>query len=105
MNKGDIILIPFSFTNLKGTKRRPAVILYAGNLDVIVAFITSNLNWKEETDLEIFPEISNGLKKPSLVRTDKIATLEAGMVIGKIGAIRDTQLRELDKKLKLLFKI
>jgi mRNA interferase MazF len=43
MEKGDIVLISFPFTNLKGAKRRPAVILYKGELDVIVSFITSRI--------------------------------------------------------------
>jgi mRNA interferase MazF len=76
MKKGDIVLIPFPFTNLKGVKRRPAVILYKGELDVIVTFITSRVKWEENTDLLIVPDqLLNGLKKPSLIRIDKIATL------------------------------
>jgi len=75
MKKGDIVLIPFPFTNLKGAKRRPDVILYKGELDVIVTFITSRVKWEENTDLLIVPDQLNGLKKPSLIRIDKIATL------------------------------
>jgi mRNA interferase MazF len=74
MKKGDIVLIPFPFTNLKGTKRRPAVILYKGELDVSVSFITSRVKWEEKTDLLIIPDQMNGLKKPYLIRIDKIAT-------------------------------
>ena len=75
MKKGDIVLIPFPFTNLKGVKRRPAVILYKGELDVIVSFITSRVKWEENNDVLIVPDKLNGLKKPSLIRIDKIATL------------------------------
>ena len=76
-------MIPFPFTNLKGAKRRPAVILYKGELDVIVSFITSRVKWEEKTDLLIVPDQLNGLKKPSLIRIDKIATLEIELIIGK----------------------
>lgn len=34
MIKGDIILIPFPFTNLIGKKLRPSVILISGELDL-----------------------------------------------------------------------
>jgi len=43
MKKGDIVLIPFPFTNLKGFKKRPAVILYKDNFDIVVTFITTKL--------------------------------------------------------------
>ncbi|MDX2130352.1 MAG: type II toxin-antitoxin system PemK/MazF family toxin [Chloroherpetonaceae bacterium] len=46
-NKGDIVLVPFPFTDLSAIKRRPALILspetYNQSGDVVIAFITSNL--------------------------------------------------------------
>lgn len=43
MAKGDIILIPFPFTDLTGNKLRPAVILVETPLDLTVSFITTQL--------------------------------------------------------------
>ena len=47
MEKGDIILIPFPFTDLKGNKNRPALILINSELDITLAFISTQLKWKE----------------------------------------------------------
>ena len=105
MTKGDIVLITFPFTNLKGRKRRPAVILYEGNLDVIVAFITSKINSEENHDLLIAPDEENGLKKLSLIRLNKVATLETDLISGKIGEINKIQMLDLNTKLKTLFGI
>ncbi len=80
MKKGDIVLIPFPFTNLKGTKRRPAVILYIGESDVIVSFITSKVVSVDTQDLLVQPNEGNGLQKDSLIKTDKIATLETELI-------------------------
>jgi mRNA interferase MazF len=102
MKKGDIVLIPFPFTNLKGAKRRPAVILYKGELDVIVSFITTRIKWEEKTDLLIVPDQLNGLKKPSLIRIDKIATLEIELIIGKIGVLDEDKIIELNSMLSQL---
>jgi mRNA interferase MazF len=62
MQKGDIILIPFPFTDLSGNKLRPAVILTASKTDITVCFITSQLHWQEPTDILIQPKAANGIR-------------------------------------------
>lgn len=63
MKKGDIVLIPFPFTDLTGLKNRPALVLINAENDITVAFISSQLTSDAETDLQIHPSILNGLKK------------------------------------------
>jgi len=63
MQKGDIILIPFPFTDLSGQKLRPAIVLAQTTFDVIVCFVTSQLQWQETTDILIQPKSVNGIKK------------------------------------------
>jgi mRNA interferase MazF len=48
MTKGDIVLIPFPFTDLSGIKNRPALILAEGEVDVTVSFITTQQKWQED---------------------------------------------------------
>jgi len=76
MPKGDIILIPFPFTDLTGTKLRPAVILTETSLDLTVSFITLQLQWQETTDIILNPDAANGIKVKSLIRLNKIATID-----------------------------
>lgn len=100
MKKGDIVLIPFPFTNLKGFKKRPAVILYNDDIDIVVTFITTKLKWSELTDVMLEPDDDNRLKKTSLIRTNKLATLDTELVIGKLGELSQPKLNELNYKLK-----
>jgi mRNA interferase MazF len=105
MKKGSIILIPFPFTDLKGSKIRPAVVLCQSELDVTICFITSELRWKTECDISVFPSKSNGLKVPSLIRVGKIATINSDLALGELGELSNTEVRELNNGLKQLLQI
>ena len=105
MAKGDIVLITFPFTNLSGSKLRPAIVLTETNLDITVCFITSQINWQEQTDIVLFPNDQNGIKKQSLVRTSKIATIDKTLAQGLLGRLSANEITELNNKLKILFKL
>lgn len=62
MAKGDIILIAFPFTDLSGSKLRPAVVLADAGLDLTVCFVTTQTQWQETTDVLMLPNVINGLK-------------------------------------------
>ena len=100
MTKGDIILIVFPFTDLSGSKLRPAVLLVETEDDVTVCFITTQTQRQEPTDLMLLPNGSNRLKKVSLVRISKIATLDKSLLKGRIGELTKAELLSLNKRLK-----
>lgn len=105
MAKGDIVLLSFPFTDLSGIKLRPAIILMETALDITACFITSQIGWQEATDILLSPNTTNGLKKVSLVRTNKIATLDRSLVRGLLGKLSYIELAELNLKLKALFQL
>jgi mRNA interferase MazF len=103
MQKGFIVLLPFPFTNLSGYKNRPAVVLHTSDLDCVVAFISTQLYWQEDKDIVLQPNAINRLKKASVIRISKIATIENSLVMGKLGELSVDELDQLDTNLKLLF--
>ncbi len=105
MPKGDLVLITFPFTDLSGSKLRPAVVLSKTNLDLTVCFITTQIQWQEPSDVILNPNSTNGLKATSLIRLSKIATLDKSMSKGILGRLNQNELSELNIKLKLLFQI
>ncbi len=105
MAKGDIVLITFPFTDLRGSKLRPAVILADTVLDLTVCFITTQLQWQEITDVALVPTSLNGLRKQSLIRTSKIATLDKTLAKGLLGRLTINELSELNNKLKILLQL
>ncbi len=85
---GNIVLARFPFTDLSSSKVRPALVISKNNnqrSDLILSFITSNVASAVSDALLLRPTRQNGLKGPSLVRFDKIATLEAQIIAGRIG--------------------
>jgi mRNA interferase MazF len=105
MKKGSVILIPFPFTDLRGSKIRPAVVLSNNGLDVTICFITSEFKWKTGSDVFVLPSASNGLKVPSLIRVGKIATIDSALVLGVLGELSNAEIAELDKGLKIYLQL
>ena len=110
--KGSIVLIPFPFTDLSGRKIRPALILSgvsAKGDDAIVAFISSRSGKVGAFDVPLkegnkyFSE--TGLKTSSVVKVNKIATLDKKICLGELGNIDAKAQKEVEKKIKMLFGI
>ena len=98
--KWDIVLVPFPYTDLSSSKKRPAVVIspesYNQGLDVMLLFLTSNLNADQKEGDYILTEWKRaGLPKPSLTRM-KIMTLDRDFILKKIGAIASQDTLEIN---------
>ncbi len=100
MRKGDIILVPFPFTDLTGSKERPALVLATDEWDVMVAFVSSRIKHINLFDIVLEPDSQNGLKRPSRLRLNKISTVERKLVLGELGKLSTEKMEEADRKLK-----
>ena len=104
--KGDIVVIPFPFTNLKATKKRPALVV--ANLlgdDLIVCQITGQI----KKDYYILPlndsEITNGkLDGLSYIRTNKMFTADKSIILYKIGSLKRDKIKEVENKITNIFR-
>ncbi|HCC83509.1 TPA: hypothetical protein DEP96_01515 [Candidatus Uhrbacteria bacterium] len=108
MSKGDIVLIPFPFSDLSGHKVRPGLVLYEqkGGEDFIVVFISSVKQAKlGNFDVRIKASQTNGLKADSFIRTDKIATLQKKIVLGELGKLETTAYKLVKDKLRKILAI
>lgn len=103
----EIVLIPFPYTNLTSSKRRPAVVIspesYNSGLDIMLLFLTSNLKSElKEGDCLLNEWQEAGLPKPSKTRM-KIMTLDKDFVIKKIGEIQSLDRGMLKQTLQNFF--
>lgn len=107
MSKGKIVLVPFPFTDLSGQKVRPALILHASRgEDCIVAFITSGRPKKKYPfDVPVKASSKNGLKADSVIKVDKMATLQKKIMIGELGTLEPAALHAVDRVLRKLLQL
>lgn len=108
--RGDVILVPFPFAELKAAKARPAVIIsgetfMAAEGRIIVAGITSNLAAHQNPTTYTLPDWAKaGLKKPSVV-TSWVATLSPQLVLLTIGKLTPEDLQEVERRLKVAMEL
>jgi mRNA interferase MazF len=107
--KGKIILIPVPYTDLTAAKLRPALVIFEGRQDLIVAAITTSLVNASEFDVFIsnkYPEFNKtGLKAPSVLKLTKISTVRKDLAEGELGDIQGNLRDEVNENLKRIFEI
>lgn len=97
---GDIILIKFPFTNFTGEKKRPALVLLGNNEKEMVVCRISGQEKESVYDIEIKDWKQSGLKLPSIIRLDKLVTIETSIVYKVIGFLKEQEIKDVKKYIK-----
>lgn len=105
-NPSEIWLVQFPFSDLTATKVRPALVLATYKQDVIILGIFSKIptgtlspNWVLMADTH--PEFKQtGLRKSSVIRADKIATVHQSIFQKQLGILPSTQTQAIETALK-----
>jgi mRNA interferase MazF len=102
---GDVVLVPFPFSDQITPKRRPAVIVsspayHRDRPDVIIMAITSRTaalpGTSGESAIERWKEA--GLLRPSVFKP-LLATIEGGLILRKLGRMHESDLGRLRQAL------
>lgn len=109
---GDIVLIPFPFTDFSTFKQRPAVVISSGSFsrgssDIIIAAISSNLSKKKtkyEYHLNRNEQKSSGLPKPSVIKLGKIITIDKRLIRKRIGYLPQNTTKEIINNIQSIIK-
>ncbi len=104
---GDLVLVPFPFTDLTSQKKRPAVVVSSASChrerpDIIVMAVTSQVKPAEtfgETTILRWKEA--GLLKPSVIKPI-LATLEDRLVLRNLGRLQEQDQQSLQKTLQAI---
>ena len=104
---GDIVLVPFPFTDQTASKNRPAVVVSSEaynkqRLDLIVIAVTSQIRPSSALgEIEIVEWQKAGLLKPSVIKP-VIATLEKSLVRKRLGTLAEKDIKSLRAALALI---
>ena len=109
-NKGDVVLVPFPFSDQSITKRRPAVIISSDiynntSQDILIMAITGQTRGPMGIGEFLVENWSGaGLLKSSAVKS-AISTIEKRLVLKKLGSLSSKDLSALEKALKELLDL
>ncbi len=98
--KGDVVVLPFPFSDLSSSKRRPALILadITGD-DYIMIQITSKGIRDNYAIILLKNDFSFGsLNQESNLRPNKVFTLDQKLILYKVGHLTDAKLTECINK-------
>ncbi len=105
---GDLVLVPFPFTDQSTTKRRPAVVVssdayHRERPDLVILAVTSQVRPAAGgvVDVAVAKWKEAGLLKPSVLKP-VLATIERGLVRRKLGRLEEEDRRALREVLRII---
>ena len=104
--KGDIVVVPFPFSDLSMSKRRPALVLVdLKGADLILCQITSQ-SIRDDMAISIdLTDIDNGaLNTVSNARPNKLFTADENIILYQIGKLKNDKLSVVISKVVDMFQ-
>ncbi len=96
MKTGDIVLIPFPFSELTNVKVRPALVVTETKdkyKDLVLCAISSQVpSQLSLNEILLTPDANNQLKVPSVLKVDRIFTLKTEKVIAILGGLSRSEI-------------
>ncbi|MDJ1178112.1 type II toxin-antitoxin system PemK/MazF family toxin [Roseofilum sp. BLCC_M91] len=99
--KGDVVVVPFPFSDLTQAKRRPAcVIATLTGDDVILCQVTSQkISDRYAITLETDDFSEGGLNQNSNIRPNRLFTADRGIILYRAGKLKPEKLNEAIAKI------
>jgi len=112
MRRGDVVEIDWHFSDLTGSKIRPAVVVQADFLDTLIddtilVKITSRRFGIPGTEVTIDPsvETASGLSKLCYASCKDILTRDQSLILGTVGVLSGAAMLEIEACLKAVLAI
>jgi len=99
--RGDVVVVPFPFSDLAQAKRRPALVVarLEGDDLILCQITTQAAKDKYAMPLGDADFEAGGLKKPSSVRPNRIFTADRHIVLYRVGSLKTRKVTEIIEKI------
>jgi mRNA interferase MazF len=96
--KGDVVVVPFPFTDLSAAKRRPALVIAALPGDDLVLCQITSQTIRDGFAIPLSDDdfARGGLRKPSNIRLNRLFTADRELVIGIVGQVNQSTMRRVN---------
>ncbi|MBE9139743.1 type II toxin-antitoxin system PemK/MazF family toxin [Nodosilinea sp. LEGE 07088] len=95
--RGDVVVVPFPFSDLTQAKRRPALVLAALTGDDVILYQITSQSVRDRYSVALTSADfeSGSLQKDSNIRPNRLFTADRGTLLYKVGMIRLSKLAEV----------
>jgi mRNA interferase MazF len=112
MNRGEVALVDWPYSDLTGSKLRPAIVVQADFLnglidDTIYVQVTGTRHGIPGTEVVLDPavETASGLLKTSYACCTNVLTQDQGLVHHTLGVLSDVAMRQIEDCLKKVLEL
>lgn len=96
---GNVVVLPFPFSDLSASKKRPAIVIaqLSGD-DIILAQITTKEHFDEYAITLQHNDFKEGrLPQESMIRPNKLFTADKGIISYKAGSVTEKKMEEVEQ--------
>ena len=112
MTRGEVVEVDWQYSDMTGSKRRPAVVVQADFLnglidDTILVQVTSSRFGIPGTEVPLEPavETASGLTRPCVANCMNVLTLDEADVVRTVGYLSAAAMRQIEACLKRVLEL
>lgn len=103
--KGDVVVVPFPFSDLSSSKKRPTLVTASlDSEDIILCQITGEDRIESYSIMLDDPGFKQGgLKVSSIIRPNRLFTADKSIILYKVGSIKNHKMKQVEKEIINIF--
>ena len=104
--KGDVVVLPFPFSDLSQSKKRPALVIATlEGEDIILCQITSEARFDSYSISLSNTDFKTGkLITTSFIRPNRVFTADKSIILYKIGSLKDSKIKAVETMIVKMFQ-